>query len=255
MGKNVMNNVKEKLAGVRKNVPGFSADMYLLTDYIASNINDEVVPLGMMVRIACVSDDLEKGRNGFCGKNEMPEEIKRRRKNIQYQIRWFPQVIDEIADEEFAEEFRMHWKECFKTVPPKRLNTYKIQPKKEYPAYVKIAVDWWANAIISPNFDNGEALPMELAFLISGSTKEYTEEEIKIFKETLSEEIMEAFEKYPRIDLEVDYEPCFILAKAGEKIGIPDFMGYPCKTYMQITPERVAVSAGYAAPLQELWKA
>ena len=53
--------------------------------------------------------------------------------------------------------------------------------------------------------------------------------------------------------LDVDYHPCRALAIAGEKIGVDDMTGFPCKTHMHISKECVKVSAGYRAPYETLW--
>lgn len=247
-----MINVKEKLANARNLCPGMSKDMYVLTDYMAENAKDELVPMGMIMLTACVQDDLKNCRNGFG--REFPEELRARKDFILDEIRWIPQVVDAIAEEAFAEEFRKAWEEIFHSVPPKRLNTKEIGISEVYPAYIKVAVDWWANAIISPKFDNGDTLPAFLSFLMAGNQKSYTEDEIKVFKETLAQEIEKEMKRYGgRCSLDVDYHPCRALATAGEKIGVNDMTGYPCKTYMHISEECVEVSAGYRAPYETLW--
>lgn len=248
-----MSNIRQKLANVRELCPGMSKDFYLLTDYMSENTNDELVPMGMIMLSICVRDDLEKGRNGF-GRS-FPEELTRRKDFVKDEIQWIPQLVDAIADEEFAEEFRLHWKECFGYDTPKRVNTKAVDTDVRYPEYVKAATDWWANAIISPKFDNGEALPAPLSFLMAGSAKEYTPAEIKTFKEALAKGIMDEMSNYGRCTLDVDYHPCRVLASAGDLIGVNDMTGYPCKTYMSISEEEVAVRAGYGAPREVIWKA
>ena len=248
-----MTNIREKLANAKELCPGMSRDFYILTDYMSENTNDELVPLGMMMLSVCVRDDLEKGRNGF-GK-DFPEELAQRRNFVKDEIQWIPQLVDAIADEAFATEFRMHWKKCFGTVPPKRVDTKAVETDTEYPAYIKAAIDWWANAIISPKFDNGEELPALLAFLMAGAAKEYTPAEIKTFKEALAKGIMDEMSMSGRCDLDVDYHPCQVLANAGNLIGVPDMTGYPCKTSMYISEKEVSVCAGYGAPRKVIWKA
>lgn len=250
-----MNNIKEKLANARELCPGMSKDFYLLTDYMSANCNDELVPMGMMLMTMCVRDDLEKGRCGFAGATEaLPAELANRREFVKDEIKWMPQLVDAIADEEFAEEFRQEWKGFFGFVPPKRVNTQVVETEENYPEYVKVAVDWWANAIVSPKFDNGEALPSILSFLM-GSVKEYSQEDIKVFKETLAKGIIKEMKKWNRCSLDVDYHPCRVLAEAGSLIGVNDMTGYPCKTNMRITEQEVSVSAGYGASWETLWTA
>lgn len=247
----ILKDVKQKLANARELCPGMSNDMYLLTDYMSKHTNDTIVPMGVLVMVTCVMDDLEKGRNGFGG--EFPEEVNVRKKFILNEIWYFPQVIDAIADEEFANQVRAEWKNLFGSEPPKKINTKEIETTNSYPEYIKVAVDWWANAISSPKFDNGDAMPAILAFMMASSAKEYTPDEIKIFKETLADAIKEHLERVGYCYLSVDYHPCPLLSLAGEKIGVDDMLGYPCKTYMNVSKEEVSVIAGYSAPKEILW--
>lgn len=248
-----MTNIREKLANARELCPGMSRDFYILTDYMSKKTNDELVPMEMITLSVCVQNDIQTGRNGLEG--ELPEELAQRRNFVLYEIQWIPQLVDAIADEEFATEFRMHWKECIGTVPPKRVDTKAVETDTEYPAYVKAAIDWWANAIVSPKFDNGEALPALFAFLMAGAAKEYTPAEIKTFKEALAKGIQDEMSKYGRCNLSVDYHPCRVLARAGNLIGVNDMIGYPGKTDMYVSEEKVSVRAGYGAPVEVIWQA
>lgn len=249
----IMNNIKEKLANSRELCPGMSKDFYLLTDYMSDVCNDTLVPMGIMVMLIGIRDDLAKGRNGFMTGSKFPDELAKRKEFVKDEIKWIPQLVDAISDEDFAEEFRKEWKEIFGFVPPKRVDTRAIETEETYPEYVKIAVDWWANAIISPKFDNGEPLPEFLSFFM-GNTKEYSPEEIKTFKNALAEGIIDLMNKRGDICyISVDYSPCGVLAKAGELIGVDNLTGYPCKTYMQISKSKVSVSAGCGAPYETLW--
>ena len=246
-----MTNVRGKFASARKCCPGMSEDMYLLTDYMSENVNDELYPQGLMISLVCIRDDLERGRNGVGG--AFPEAVNARRQFILNQMGWIPQVVDAIADEDFAKEFRAAWKEVYGTEPPKRLNTEEIKTEKVYPENVRVAVDWWANAVISPKFDNGEELPGILAFIAAGAVKQYTPEDIKLFKATLAEGISRELKEYGRCTLDVDYNPCRLLAEAGSKIGIDGLTGFPWKTYMLVNSDRVTVTAGSGAPSKVLW--
>ena len=248
-----MNDVRNKLAKARELCPGMHEDMYLLTDYMSKNANDELFPEGMLIFTVCVHSDLENGRNGFGG--EFPEELKARKDTVFNEFYLIPQVIDEIADEEFAEEFRKGWKELYVKAPPRRVKTKEIKIESHYPEYVKVAVDWWANAIISPKFDNGTELTPVMSVLLALSAKQYTAEEIKIFKDELAQSVAEEVDKEGRCIIHVDYHPCVILSEAAKKIGVSGVSAFPCKTYMMVTKESVWVEAGYKAPREELWKA
>ena len=252
MKETTLTNIREKMANARELCPGMSSDFYILTDYVSKNTNDELVPMGMMMLIVCVRNDIETGRNGFGG--DFPEELSQRLDFVKDEIQWFPQLVDAIADEEFATEFRMHWKDSFGTVPPKRVDANAVETDTEYPAYIKAAIDWWANAILSSTSDNSEALPAFLAFLMEEAEKDYTSSEIKTFKEALAKEIQDELSKYGRCSLSVDYYPCSALANAGNLIGIDDMTGYPYKTSMYISETKVSVRAGYGAPTKTIWQ-
>lgn len=227
--------IKEKLASARTLLPGMSEDFYRLTDYMAENANEELVPMGIVMLSVCVRDDLEKGRNGF-GRS-FPEELVNRRWGVKAQIQWIPQLIDAIADEEFAVEVRQWWEIIFGSVPPKRVDTTvetEVTETYPYPQYVKMAVDWWANAILAA---------------------EYNSSKMKNFKEALAKGIMDEMSMYGRCNIDVDYYPCEILASAGNHlIGLEDNMtGYPWKTYMWISETEVSVRSGYGAPIEVIW--
>lgn len=160
-----------------------------------------------------------------------------------------PQVVDAIADEKFATEFRQICKETFGFNTPKRVfaNT-----DSTYPEYVQVAIDWWANAVQSPKFDNGGDVNPFLIMMISGNRKSYTEEEIKIFKECLAKNILSQIKEYGSCSLSVDYDPCDILADAGNKIGL-NSTNYPWKTWMKVSDKIVEVSEGWSSGRKTIW--
>lgn len=83
---------------------------------------------------------------------------------------YVPQVIDAIANEDFANEFRKICKELLNFDPPKRERKYdqNADIDGDYPEYVKVAVNWWANAIANPKFDNGDDSHADgMAFLLA----------------------------------------------------------------------------------------
>lgn len=245
----IMNNVREKFSTAREKCVGMSEEIYALTDYISVIANDSLVPMGLVNCFACVLNDIEKVKCGFARQTELPEIFINRKELVKAQFPYLIQVVDEIADDDFAEKFRAHCKAILGFNPPKRVNA---EVDEKYPDYVKVAVDWWANAILSPKLDNGEEMPAMLTGLISGSAKSYTAEQIKLFKDTLAEGIMEKMKERPVCEISVDYHPCLILAEAGQKIGVPDMLGYPWKTDMQIQENHVKV-AGYGESYKTIW--
>ena len=250
--KETITNLKASFADSRNLLKGMSEDFYLLADYISENINDELNAGGIVMTSIGLMDDLEKGRNGFGG--EFPEKIAERKGIIIQELQWIPQFVDIIANKEFADQVREMWQQVFGYEPPKKMQTDDIKTIWDYPENVKVAVDWWANAITAPKFDNGEAMPMFLTMLMGGSVKEYSPEQIRVFKETLATGIMDQLKEYGRCRIEVDYNPCRILYEAGRKIGVPDMIGYPCKTSMYIEEDKVEVAAGYGSGWKTLWE-
>lgn len=241
--KEEMVNLKESLKNVRKLCPEMSDDMYILTDYIADNMDESVIPLKAVITIVCVMDDIQKSRNGF-GK-EFPEILKERKDSILNEFLKIPQVIEYITSENFFKEFKNIWDEMLKN----------YDNEETYPKYVKVAVDWWTDAIILPKFDNGDNFAMLLSISLARNTKKYSEKEIITFKNSLSKTIFEEIELFGICDLFVDYTPCRELETAGNKIGINPAFGYPCKARMIITKKQITLKTGYSAEIKTLWKA
>ena len=250
MGENILENVKEKFASARTSCPGMSEEVYALTDYISEVSNDELIPEGLVMTMALVMDDLQKNRNGFQDCKPLLEYLSKRREQVIGQIAYIPQIVDAIADEEFAKEFREVFKEIFGYNPPKRVN---VESEVQYPENVRAAVDWWANAIQSPKFDNGESINAFITMMLYSSQKGISEEDLKTFKDTLALDIIAELQRNGRCTLSVDYNPCAILANAGNEIGLNDMTSFPWKTWMNITEQEVEVSEGYGAPMKTIW--
>ena len=248
--KNILNGAKQKFADAREKCPGMSDDVYAITDYISLVANDSLVPSGLSLCLALIMDDLQKGRNGFKNSAPLPDYLNNRREQIIAQMVYIPQVVDAIADEEFAEEFRKVCSAVFGFNPPKRVN---VTIDSQYPENVRVAVDWWGNAIQSPKLDNGADINPILMMLLSKNSRSYSEEEIKVFKDSLAKDILDELQNYGYCSLSVDYSPCEILYRAGEKIGLDGMTGYPWKTMMNISEDIVEVSEGYGAPRKTIW--
>ena len=246
-----LDNVKEKLANARKLCPGMSEEVYALTNYMSKVTSDTVDPYGMALCLMCVLSDVERERCGYAVHAKLPKYYIENKSLILSQAPYVLQVIDAIADEEFANEVRRLCKNVLKFDPPKRVKADVDSP--EYPEYVKVAIDWWANAILAPKLDMGEELPAFLSIMAANTIKRYSEEEIRIFKVTLAEAIIEELKIHRICVLNVDYGPCDFFANAGEKIGVNGMMGWPWKTSMNVSEEQVTISAGYGAPWNVLW--
>ena len=250
----LMNNAKERFSNVREKCVGMSEELYALTEYVSAVVGDgPLAPEGLAICLVCVQDDIQKGKSGFNGyKGEFPKYLIDNKNQVLAQMGYFPQVVDAIADEEFAEAFRDTFKTFFGINPPKRVNA---EVDSVYPENIKAAVDWWANAILAPKLDNGEELNPLLMMLVGSSRKSYTEADIKLFKDTLAEGIQKEMDSSGGRGcyIYVDYNPSGILAEAGDKIGVDSMTGYPWKTNMEISDTRVIVSAGYGAGYETIW--
>lgn len=242
----LLTNVKEKFKQARTLCPGMSDEIYMITDHLSNIANNELVPTGLALCIALLMSDITNEKSSFSTK--LPEEFLAKKNILLREMVYIPQIIDVIASEDFAIEFRNICKNIFGFNPPKRANA---EPNEEYPGYIKAAIDWWADAIQSPKFDNGVDINPAL-MLFAQITENFTEDQIILFKETLAKGIKEEIKKYGNCTIDVDYHPCEILAIAGQKIGVRP-MGYPFKTHMYITQEKVEVSAGYRADYKTIW--
>ncbi len=243
-----LKNIKQKFASARELCPGMSDDIYALTDYISLVANDELVPSGLAVCMTLVMDDLQKGRNGLNPNKPLPEHLIQHKEQVLAQMSYLPQVVDAIASEDFATEFRRVCEQVFGFNPPKRViaNT-----TSSYPEYVVAAIDWWANRVQSPKFDAGKGMSF-LAMMVPRVRKDYSEEELKTFKDSLAKSILAEIESFGNCSLSVDYHPCAILANAGKTIALTD-VDFPWKTSMYITNQAVEVSEGLSGENKTIW--
>ncbi len=115
----LLTDVADKLREARnvaKNVP---YELHDFTDYMASvSDNHEIVPMGMIILLTCALDDLQKERCGFANKVLFPEELKSEKYQIIMGLSYFPLIIDKIASQEFATEFRKLFTETFCEAQP-----------------------------------------------------------------------------------------------------------------------------------------
>lgn len=104
-----MSNVKKRLSSCRKACPGLETGVYDLAFYMSLVANDELVPAGMALCLAMCLEDFKKEKCGFSNakaESSLSSLIKRNKTQILAQAVYFPQIIDAIASEEFATEFR-----------------------------------------------------------------------------------------------------------------------------------------------------
>lgn len=262
MSEIIMNNVKTALSSSRIDCPGLSEDVYALTDYMSICANETLVPQGMLMCLVLCLEDIKKGECSFAKMvSPFPQHLVTHKIQVLAQAVYIPQIIDALADADFAEEFRILCKEILNFDPPSRQKRYDVNAdiKENFPQYVKVAVNWWANAIVNPKFDNGDDSMAGggMAFLMAmmvNTKKNISNEQIKIFKEELAILIMAEMTSSYSCCLSVDYNPDCILSAAAEKAGINNNMGFPWKTSMNVSKDKVSVWAGYGASEEILWQ-
>ncbi len=116
---------------------------------------------------------------------------------------------------------------------------------------IEAAVNWWANAIRNPKFDDGDdgsggGMAMMMATL---ARKSPNEDEIEAFKVALAEELC-SNENVAYLGLSCDYGPDGTLADALQKAGMD--VSLPWKTNMNFRDGKVSVSHGYRAEYVDL---
>ena len=117
-----------------------------------------------------------------------------------------------------------------------------------------IAAKWWTNAIAFPtinSFSNGDpsdnraSLLMLLGY-VNAKTHYASNFQLANFRNILSKRIDEELSKTENLELDCEYDPCFILDEVAMEAGINNAV-FPYKTKMSITPDSVKVQKGYNA--------
>jgi len=121
----------------------------------------------------------------------------------------------------------------------------------------KVAAEWWAKQLSSPTKQDagyeGEMGDMfALLMMLSESRKTKTDpKKIEKFEGLLEEEINRQLSRGGSVFLSVDYDPDWTLGKCAQEAEITG--GFPVKTSMSVTREKVEVSHGYRAPTEVLY--
>ena len=103
--------------------------------------------------LALALDDLKNERCGFANKVDFPEDLKNKKFQIIIYLRFFPLIIDKIADKKFSEELRKIFVETFGKAEPA-----VAEPKENFG--VKIIKDYTVDI---SNKDKAEVLATENA--------------------------------------------------------------------------------------------
>lgn len=254
MASNVLNNVKEKLSKSRELCEGMSERAYLFADYMSEISPNTITPpeLAECLQTAVTDIRQEERWRKIAKKGELRWQLSFIAKKIANQAINFPQIIDVIANEDFAQEFRAICKENFNINPPKYASTEFI----DYPESVKVAVIWWTNVISLLKTTSCCSSVSNFLSEISieqVNSKSYSNEDLHIFQATLASEILEDITAWKTCILSVEYTPCNALETAGNKIGVSNLWGYPFKTSMTISKSKVRIKVGDSMEFKTLW--
>lgn len=116
------------------------------------------------------------------------------------------------------------------------------------------AVNWWVDKITGDflHTNGDESYQSVLSCLLADMNRsKITDKQIDIFKETLSKEITDAYERLEYVQLYCDYNPGLYLRRAADAAKI-NYLNFPFKTGMIIKNDSVRVSDGYAQPYVEI---
>ncbi len=107
-----LKDVKAKLAGTRNSVKNVPYELHDLTEYMSKVANNEFHPIGMLMCLVTCISDIQESKPSL--NVEFPEGLLKKRAYILSYLNHFPLIIDEIAEEKFAIEFRGLFEEVMK---------------------------------------------------------------------------------------------------------------------------------------------
>lgn len=148
----------------------------------------------------------------------------------------FPQLIDKMVQEyadgdDYATVFR---KICQVVVG---INPPFIVETEEYPENIKVAVEWWAQKVLFRT--DIASMPVDFQKFFR---RRYSEKEDELFKSTLAREIAKNFAiEEEGAHLSSKWVADEILERAGSKLGVNPYFGYP-DAAMAIYSNEVKVS-------------
>ena len=124
---------------------------------------------------------------------------------------------------------------------------------KNYPECVKIAVNWWLKAILSPEKNNLDQATICFYMRVSRKEKPCSYKEIDTFKKSLAERVNTDLLKYKKSMVSLLAEPCAIIANAGEN-KIPDvYFQFCLQPIMSVYEDKILVANSAAAPDKVYW--
>ena len=117
--------------------------------------------------------------------------------------------------------------------------------------YYEIAAKWWADKVQNAgpaNFNNVAMIFASMIAMENASNKDA----IEAFEKELANVIKTNVESKGRLTFDCDYAPDRILTEVAIEAGVNP-AGFPWKTTMNVTAEKVEVSFGYGASWQTIY--
>lgn len=208
------NELCEKLSQCRKMCVGMNIpeETFAVSEYIAANFYEEVYnPTDLALVLAKIFEEEQKDALA-----------------VTY---YFQQIIDVVADDiTFSENFREICGVVLGYNPP------RIIKETGYPRYAILSAEWWCKEILTPSTDD---MPYLFARL---RRKDYSDNEVNLFKCTLANQIMKKVEKEGSCYIQCNWSPDEILSIAGKMLGIDANVGYPVDTQMMVFETEIRVS-------------
>lgn len=190
-------NIRERLSHAREACPGMLEEIYQFVDYLASNLNKEVMPEGVVLAIACTLDDIKEGRSGL-GRN-FPQYLTDHKQQVLAKARYSLQILDAVLDAEFADAVRKGCKEVFNWDPVRRAKfTEKSYTLEGNPPCIMPLVEWWTSLIQLS--DKADLRPG-----IHRVYKEFTADEIAKFRFNLATFTRSELEEFDMLILQYNH--------------------------------------------------
>ena len=98
-----------------KNVP---YELHDFCDYLAGVVDNQVTPMDLTMLVAKVLDSLLRDEQKY-GDKEFPNKLENEKYQITIYMNYFPLIVDELASQEFSQEFRENFDNAFgESLPP-----------------------------------------------------------------------------------------------------------------------------------------
>lgn len=191
---------------------------------------------------------------------ELTEEEKNTIKNYMAQL--YEQVSSLEYDKEATRSISNFTREARRQYNIQQFNNEmkklsETEPTKKILPSVETAVNWWIDILSGPTIGGslGDDINALITMKLAGQQFSQTsidENQLLLFKDSLSKAIMDQLSEGLEVNLDVDCGPSGILLDAILKSGISGNKT-PFKTNMVIGVDSVSVSAGYRAQYEEIF--